>query len=416
MSQSAVTEHRLSKESVARVELAEPPRLNYSTTNEDFAVLAEAALDERTINGWTHKFYRYPARFAPGFAATAIARFSKKGDLILDPYMGGGTAVVEGVVAGRHVVGNDLNSLAVFITRVKTTELNRGEVQALHHWAASKVSSFSYRWPTWELIGLVDDEKTRNLTLVRGRFIKKLITVALASIAELPTRDAQNLARCALLRVAQWALDGRQRQTTLHEFRSKLASTTIEMVAAIASFAAKAREAGGRATLSNADAAKLDQLWPFRDAARRASLVITSPPYPGVHVLYHRWQVDGRRETPAPYWIAGCNDGNGASYYNFGSRQERAADKYFRTSLDTLHSIRRVIREDGYFVQIIAFRDPPEQLPRYLENMRAAGFAELTPPAGQNRTWRNVPNRRWHAAIKGNTSAANEVVLVHRPV
>ena len=32
-------------------------------------------------------------------------------------------------------------------------------------------------------------------------------------------------------------------------------------------------------------------------------LVLTSPPYPGVHVLYHRWQVQGRRETPAPFWI-----------------------------------------------------------------------------------------------------------------
>lgn len=33
-------------------------------------------------------------------------------------------------------------------------------------------------------------------------------------------------------------------------------------------------------------------------------LILTSPPYPGVHVLYHRWQVQGRKETPAPFWIA----------------------------------------------------------------------------------------------------------------
>jgi hypothetical protein len=31
--------------------------------------------------------------------------------------MGGGTAVVEGVAAGRHVVGNDLNSLAHRLAR-----------------------------------------------------------------------------------------------------------------------------------------------------------------------------------------------------------------------------------------------------------------------------------------------------------
>jgi tRNA G10 N-methylase Trm11 len=32
--------------------------------------------------------------------------------LVLDPYMGGGTTLVEALIAGRNVVGNDLNSLA----------------------------------------------------------------------------------------------------------------------------------------------------------------------------------------------------------------------------------------------------------------------------------------------------------------
>jgi DNA modification methylase len=53
--------------------------------------------------------------------------FSKPGDLVLDPYMGGGTAVVEGVAAGRHMVGNDLNSLGAFIARVKITALNKDD-------------------------------------------------------------------------------------------------------------------------------------------------------------------------------------------------------------------------------------------------------------------------------------------------
>lgn len=78
---------------------------------KDFAALAEAAIDRTPVSGWTHNFYRYPARFSPKFAAAAIELFSKPGDLVLDPYMGGGTAIVEGVAAGRHMVGNDLNAL-----------------------------------------------------------------------------------------------------------------------------------------------------------------------------------------------------------------------------------------------------------------------------------------------------------------
>ena len=78
--------------------------------------LAKAACDKDRINGLTHNFYRYPARFSPPFASTAIKLFSNPGDLILDPYMGGGTTIIEAIVAGRRAVGADLNALAVFIS------------------------------------------------------------------------------------------------------------------------------------------------------------------------------------------------------------------------------------------------------------------------------------------------------------
>ena len=146
-------------------------------------------------------------------------------------------------------------------------------------------------------------------------------------------------------------------------------------------------------------------------------LVVTSPPYPGVHMLYHRWQVDGRKETAAPYWIAGCYDGEGASYYNFGSRHERGAAGYFQASLRTLRGIRAAMRDEGVIVQMLAFNRPEEQLGLYLDNMRLAGFEEM--PLSEidaGRVWRNVPNRRWHAAGKGRTNSSREVVLIHRAV
>src|SRR5437764_15353798 len=96
---------------------------SHPTGQAAFSILADAALDRQPVSGWTHNFYRYPARFSPRFAAAAIQCFSKPSELILDPYMGGGTAVVESIAAGRRVVGNDLNSLAAFITKVKTTML-----------------------------------------------------------------------------------------------------------------------------------------------------------------------------------------------------------------------------------------------------------------------------------------------------
>ena len=71
-------------------------------------------------------------------------------------------------------------------------------------------------------------------------------------------------------------------------------------------------------------------------------LVLTSPPYPGVHVLYHRWQVEGRRETPTPYWITNMSDGNGASFYTFGDRGQNELHAHYAQALAAFSSIARV--------------------------------------------------------------------------
>lgn len=383
-------------------------------TSDISTILTNAVRDRKQIAGWTHNFYRYPARFSPQFAQAAIECFSKPSDLVLDPYMGGGTVVVEGVAAGRHVVGNDLNSLATFIARVKITQLSSTEASVIRQWAVKEVPRFSYAQSAGELDDFIDVAKTKNLSLVRARFIKKLIAAALASIADLPTGTSREFAKCVVLRVSQWALDGRERHTPLDDFRMKLASTAQEMVAANRELGERIKLYEGRATLLNLDASLINKASLFADEGKRASLVVTSPPYPGVHVLYHRWQVDGRRETPAPYWIAGCSDGQGASFYNFGDRRESAADSYFQKSLETLKAIRQVMRDGGHIVQLVAFNRPEDQLERYLENMRTAGFSESK--VARSRIWRQVPNRKWHAALMGKTNSSREVVLVHRAI
>jgi len=382
---------------------------------QDFTVLAEGAIDRTPVSGWTHNFYRYPARFSPKFAAVAIELFSEPGDLVLDPYMGGGTAIVEGVAAGRRMVGNDLNTLGTFIAKVKVTSLTLADAKAVRSWASWQVPQLSYSIPAEDVAAFIDQVKTKNLGLAKARFIKKAVAAALATIADLPSRRAQDFARCAVLRVGQWALDGRESHTTLSDFRDRLGTTTREMLTALAGLVKQKKESGGRALILHGDAAELGNAKIFSEDKKRAALVVTSPPYPGVHVLYHRWQVDGRRETPAPYWIAGCNDGQGGAFYNFGDRRESSANKYFSKSLATLKAIRAVTAEGGYMIQMVAFNRPSEHLPRYLDNMEAAGFAEVSVGAGM-RIWRQVPGRKWHARQKGKTNSSKEVVLIHRAV
>jgi hypothetical protein len=380
---------------------------------DNLLLVRQAALDRAPVSGLTHKFYRYPARFSPRFAAAAIEAFSRPGELVLDPYMGGGTSIVEALTRGRQAVGCDLNSLAVFVARAKTALLSKADADALREWADEVIPKLSYWLTPDDLDEFICERRTKNLTLPEARPIKKVLALALRSLSDLPNGSIP-IARCALLNTGQWALNGRSQQPSLKEFRERLRATVHEMIEASTALRSALGENRSKPVLINDSAAALDTYKPFSDGTR-ARLVVTSPPYPGIHMLYHRWQVDGRRESPAPYWLAQCNDGHGASFYNFAYRSEDAADKkYFAESLKTLTTIRKVVEKGAVFVQLIAFANPKKHLAKYLSNMEQAGFSEIRD--GKRRLWRNVPGRKWHATLKGTLPSAREVVLIHEAV
>jgi hypothetical protein len=150
----------------------------------------------------------------------------------------------------------------------------------------------------------------------------------------------------------------------------------------------------------------------FREQGARPRLVFTSPPYPGVNVLYHRWQYRGRRETPAPYWIANVPDGYGQSFYTGGSRTPTGLKNYFKMIVSAFRSVARVLAPEGYVVQLVGFSDAGRQLPVYLKCLSAAGLEECQVNGG--RLGRRVPNRKWYAKLKGASDASAEVLLIHR--
>ncbi len=94
-------------------------------------LLRRSARDSDPVDGLTHNFYRYPARFSPRFVRTVIEEFSEVRELVFDPFMGGGTTLVEAMALGRQAVGTDISSLATFVSEVKTTVLTDEDLQAL---------------------------------------------------------------------------------------------------------------------------------------------------------------------------------------------------------------------------------------------------------------------------------------------
>ena len=88
---------------------------------------------------FTHTFHPYPARFIPQIPSTFIKLFTEEGETVLDPMCGCGTTLVEALLHNRNAIGNDLNPLAVLISKVKTTLINEEEFRDFN----DKISSVS---------------------------------------------------------------------------------------------------------------------------------------------------------------------------------------------------------------------------------------------------------------------------------
>src|SRR4051794_39120016 len=59
-----------------------------------------------------HGLHPYPAKFVPALPRILIELLSEPGDLIMDPFVGSGTALVEALLLGRRAIGGDLNPVA----------------------------------------------------------------------------------------------------------------------------------------------------------------------------------------------------------------------------------------------------------------------------------------------------------------
>ena len=104
--------------------------LPYSAIKNDFSSLS---LDDTwsfkevkrsETNYITHGYHRYPAKFIPQIVSRLISDFTSEGELILDPFGGCGTTLVEAKTLGRKSVGFDINPVAKLITETKITPLS----------------------------------------------------------------------------------------------------------------------------------------------------------------------------------------------------------------------------------------------------------------------------------------------------
>jgi hypothetical protein len=389
--------------------------LQMHSTLENEDRLLKALHSSRPVSGYTHPFYRYPARMVPELARELIQQFSQPGDVVLDPFMGGGTSIVEALAAGRYTIGIDLNPLAAFLADVKTTPLSPRDQVTIRLWA----SRLDFDTPIPETRQAHDIALVKNLPTRAVRIFGHLIN----KLERLRYPRQERFARCCLLRLGQWAVEGRSTPPSKRALREQLLLYVDEMLAGLDELVTASQQYGvaknkltERRSLLLRSAAGADTDSRLRSLASSPSLIVTSPPYPSVHVLYHRWQVEGRRETPAPYWFIGSNDGRGAAYYTMGSRSPLGLETYFETIVAAYNSVRLIISPKALVAQLVSFADPAIHLPAFLKAMERAGYEEVRPfNARRTDLWRTVPNRKWYNRVDAARGTGTEVLLFHRP-
>ena len=83
--------------------------------------------------------HKYFARRPWNVFSELIAHYSFPGELILDPFCGGGTTVVESMKLGRRAIGVDSNSLATYITEMECRLTNRVLLRDAFLWLTRSV-------------------------------------------------------------------------------------------------------------------------------------------------------------------------------------------------------------------------------------------------------------------------------------
>lgn len=385
--------------------------------------LVSAVSNRDRVTGAPHDFYRYPARFSPVFAREAIETFTKPGETVLDPFCGGGTTLVEAVSLGRRAAGMDVSSLAAFLARTKTTPISVHDKREISAWLEFIERETVCGGYSANLS--VDDAEhyLRNLPPTAHTFFNW----ASALVMLLPRERQRRFVRMVLLGVGQWGLDCKSSVPSRREFKAEFVRRLRASLDSFFEFITEAARANGipRCRVAslrrviNRSSEECDDDGRIPPSWLPAKLVLTSPPYPGVHVVYHRWQILGRKETPAPFWLANQRDGAGESHYLLGPRAEPELVTYYARLKSVFTATRALLDRESIVVQLVAFSDPAWQLPTYLQTMREAGFREVEADCDAaakvaGRIWREVPGRKWYANRKGGLPASKEVMLLHR--
>ncbi len=289
-----------------------------------------------------HALHPYPARFVPQIPRKAILKWSSPNDVVLDPFCGCGTTILESILLGRPAIGIDNNAVATLVSRAKVVNYSSEDLSVLTKFveklddSISKIKS-GVPLPDYKNVNYWFDDNALNEL---GR-LKSVIK----QLPENPRLLALAVFSSIIVRVSNQ--DSNTRYTRIEK--------TFQPKSAIKSFKNRLTNAIGRlreiielpkadATIYCKDGRDLDFI-----ADKSVTLIVTSPPYINAYDYhkYHRHRI---------HWIEGdvslARDTEIGKHDTF-TRPNATPDRYFEDMAKCFEQWTRVLIPGGHVLIVV---------------------------------------------------------------
>jgi site-specific DNA-methyltransferase (cytosine-N4-specific) len=289
-----------------------------------------------------HTLHPYPARFIPQIPRKAILEYSREGDIVLDPFCGCGTTLLESILLGRPGIGVDNNEVACLIARAKVASYTKKDLLALQEFAANLYSKLPEAgdnlWvPDYESISYWFDESViKELSRLRAAIDElpdPVLTFALAVFSAIIVRASYQDSDTRYARVEKAYIPG----SVIEWFQSKL----FDGMGRLMEIMDKPRE---NARVHLADGRELRFI---NDDT--VNLIVTSPPYLNAYDYhkYHRHRL---------YWLDAdvqfARDEEIGKHDVF-TRPGAKPDQYFDDMTRCFKEWSRILRKGGKAIVVI---------------------------------------------------------------
>jgi len=316
----------------------------------------------------THNYHPYAAKFIPQIPRFFIKEYTNENEVVLDPFCGSGTALVESLLLRRNAIGIDVHPIATLISKVKTTPLNDHQLNFILKWLRELALNYEFNDATITRY-LSASEKIEKNSNEKNKFYY-------AELIDFPNKyhwfkkEILNAIVYIKMKISE-IMD--------HKIRDFLLTSLSSIIVKVSNQESETRYVAINKKYSERDVFKffydkvMDMIYRMREFSKKLSgnnwvkvytadsryidfvkensvdFIITSPPYPNVYdyYLYHKLRM----------YILGYRV-NDVQMREIGSRNKHSSkregiENYIKDMILCFNNFRRILKPNRFFVIVV---------------------------------------------------------------